>query len=72
MIIETPNPNKGEMNVDGKIHDLSKYCLHGEEAGDPGLLLCAKVQDKVDCKKLFRMFFMCLLLGFIFLVSSTS
>jgi len=61
--------SNGEMNVDGKVHDASEYCVQEEDDGDLSLLLCPQTDDKVDYMKLVRMVFMCLSLGsFILLI----
>ena len=58
----------GEMNVDGKVHDASEYCVDGEDDGDLRLLLCPKTDDKVDYMDLVRVVFMCLSLGSFILI----
>jgi len=58
----------GEMNIDGKVHDASEYCVGGEDSDDPWLLLCPETDEKVDYKKIIRMMFMCLSLGSIILI----
>jgi len=60
--------SNGEMNIDGKVHDASEYCVEGEDADDPWLLLCPETDDKVNYKKIVRMMFMCLSLGSIILI----
>lgn len=59
---------KGEMSVDGSIHNTSEYCIQHEARNKASLLLCSMEEDPVDYKRVIKMVFMCLSMASIIVI----